>query len=128
MPKIYTVWNFSIFLPLWFYVKSILADFRRLKTAISTILEFLKLWFFGNFWHFLMWNIKNSKFRTAQIILPSKLLRSVCIWGTVFFPVYVWMRMIFFFFHTVLFAIFQATRIIRSPACGTTSVWRACLT
>ena len=30
--------NVAIFLPLWFYVKSILADFWRSKTAVLTIL------------------------------------------------------------------------------------------
>ena len=40
--------NLAIILPFWFYVKSILADFRRSKTAILTILEALNL-YFGDF-------------------------------------------------------------------------------
>ena len=40
--------NFRIFLSLWFYVKSILADFRRSKTAILTILEALNFDFWKN--------------------------------------------------------------------------------
>ena len=38
--------NLAIFLPQWFYVKSILADFRRSKTAVLAILG-LWILFFG---------------------------------------------------------------------------------
>ena len=41
--------NLAIFLSLWFYVKSILADFWRSKTTISTILEALNFDFLKNF-------------------------------------------------------------------------------
>ena len=37
------------FLQLWFYVKSILVDFRRSKTAVLTILEALNFDFWKNF-------------------------------------------------------------------------------
>ena len=40
---------FAIFLPIWFYVKSILVDFRRSKTAILTILKVLNFDFWKNF-------------------------------------------------------------------------------
>ena len=66
MPKIYTVWNFSIFLPLWFYVKSIVADFRRSKTAVLTILEAMTFDFWKNF---MLENVKNSqKFNKLQMV------------------------------------------------------------
>ena len=41
--------NLVIFMPLWFYVKSILADFRKLKTGVLTILVALKSDFWKNF-------------------------------------------------------------------------------
>ena len=40
--------NLAIFLSLWFYVKSILAEFRRSKNAILTILEALDFDFWKN--------------------------------------------------------------------------------
>ena len=47
--------NLAFFLPLWFYVKSIFADFRGSKTVISTILEALNL----IFWEFHTWKFQN---------------------------------------------------------------------
>ena len=67
-PEIIQCGNLAIDL-LWFYVKSIVADFRRLTTLILTILEALNFDFFGKISH---WNVstipKNSKFRAAQIV------------------------------------------------------------
>ena len=40
--------NLAIFLPLWFYVKSILADFQTSETVISTISGALNLIFGKN--------------------------------------------------------------------------------
>jgi len=46
--------NLAIFLPLWFYVKSILTDFRSSKPAILTIQDALNL----IFWYFHIWDSK----------------------------------------------------------------------
>ena len=63
-----TVWNLAIFLTLWFYVKSILADFRMSKTVVLTILEGLKFELLG-ISHLKMSKVsKNSKFRAAQML------------------------------------------------------------
>ena len=60
--------NVAIFVPLALYVKSILANFRRSKTAILTILVGLNF----DFWekiHFKMSKItKKSKFRAAKMV------------------------------------------------------------
>ena len=57
--------NLSILLPLWFYVKSILADFWWSKTAIWTILEALNFEFYENFTNE---NVKNSNLRAAKMV------------------------------------------------------------
>ena len=49
------IWKSAIFLPFWFYVKSILVDFRRSKTATLTVLNALKFNFGRNF------PLKNAK-------------------------------------------------------------------
>ena len=58
----------EIFLPLWFYVKSILADFRRSKTAVFISLKALNF----DFWKILFLKTskvsKNSKFRAARMV------------------------------------------------------------
>ena len=41
--------NLAIFLPLWFKVKSIFADFSWSKTVVLTILEGLNFWIYGHF-------------------------------------------------------------------------------
>ena len=73
MPKLcnipkYTVWKFKILLPLWLYAKWILANFRRLKTAISTILAALKFNFCGISHLKMSIFSKNLKFRTAKVV------------------------------------------------------------
>ena len=50
--------NLRFFLPLRFYVKLILADFRRSETAILTIFEALIFNFFETF---IFENVKNSQ-------------------------------------------------------------------
>ena len=52
----YTVLKFTISLLLWFYMKSILADFKRSKTTVLTILKALMFYFFrhGN----VVWNCR----------------------------------------------------------------------
>ena len=50
--------NLPIIMPLWFYVKSIFADFRRSKTAILTILKALNFVFWKNF---ILGNVKSSQ-------------------------------------------------------------------
>ena len=58
--------NLAIFVPIWFYVKSILSGFRWLKTAVLTI---LRLCFFRNNSHLKVSKVpKNSKFRVAQML------------------------------------------------------------
>ena len=90
-------WNLAIFLPFWFYVKSILDDFMRFKIAIVTILKALNLIFrkipkFQNSellkwskWQFLtFWNhqkLISRKIRMARKFLP-------------FYTVFVWQNMI----------------------------------
>ena len=58
--------NLAIFLSVWFYVKSILADFRRSKTAVLTILEAMNF----EFWQFFtLENVKSvqkSKIQTCS--------------------------------------------------------------
>ena len=55
------LWNLAIFMLIWFYVKSNLADFRGSKPVKSTILEALNFDFFGNF---TLENVKNiQKFK-----------------------------------------------------------------
>ena len=63
--KFHSVEYLAIFLPLWFYVKSILAHFRRSKTAVWTILKTLN----SNFWkNYTLENVKSSpKFIAAQM-------------------------------------------------------------
>ena len=58
--------NLIIFLPLRFYVKSILAHFRRLQTALVTILEDLIF----NYWKsFVLANVKDfQNFRAGKMI------------------------------------------------------------
>ena len=63
--------NLAIFLPLWFYVKSLLADFRRSKTTNATILRLLILIFFG-ISRFKMSNIsKSAKLRPVHMVKMS---------------------------------------------------------
>ena len=50
--------NLAIMLWLWFYVKSILADFRRSRTAVLTIMEALNFDFWKNF---TLENVKSSQ-------------------------------------------------------------------
>ena len=59
--------NFAIFLPFLFYVKSILADFRRSKVAILIILEALNIEFF-----------QNSKFIAAKMVKMAIFGASKC--------------------------------------------------
>ena len=55
----------AIFLPLSFYVKSILADFRLPKTAVLEALNFD----FGKISHFKILKVfNNSKFRGVQMV------------------------------------------------------------
>ena len=68
VPNLAQCGNLAIFLPLWFYEKSILADFRRLKTVTLTILEAFSFDFLV-ISHLKMSKIsKNSKFRHAQMV------------------------------------------------------------
>ena len=53
---------------LTFYVKSILVDFRRSKTAVETILEALNFDFWKNFTVEILKVLKNSKFRAALLV------------------------------------------------------------
>ena len=61
--------NFRIFLSLWFYVKSILADFRRSKTVIVPISAALNLKYLGTFDIF-KWEIPKN-----QNLKPTKCLK-----------------------------------------------------
>ena len=58
----------AIVLPLWFHVKSIIADFRMSKTANKTILEALNF----DIWKFFTLEMskisKNLKFRATQMV------------------------------------------------------------
>ena len=58
----------AIFLALWFYVKSILADFRRSKTANLTILEALNFDFWKYFTLGFSKILKNWKSRAVQMV------------------------------------------------------------
>ena len=60
--------NLAIFLQLWFYVKSILADFRWSKTAILTILAVLFLTFWAIFDIFKCGISKKSWFKASKIV------------------------------------------------------------
>ena len=60
--------KFSNFLPLWFYVKSILADFKNSKTAILPVLKALNLIVGKNFTLGNDQICKNSKFSAAQMV------------------------------------------------------------
>ena len=60
--------NLKIFLPLWFYVKSILADFRRSKTVVLTILQALNFDFWKNLTLEMSKVPKNSIFKAAQLV------------------------------------------------------------
>ena len=60
--------NLPILLPLWFYVKSISADFWRPKIAILNILAALNFW---HFWHF--WSFQVKKCPKNQNAKPPKL-------------------------------------------------------
>ena len=54
----WAAYRVAMILPFWFYVKSILADFRRSKTDILTILEALNF----DFWKsYTLENVKNSQ-------------------------------------------------------------------
>ena len=65
------VWKFSTFLPLWFFVKSFWAGYRRSKPAISTIFESLNL----DFWEFHTLEYQkikqNSKIIAAKMVMGS---------------------------------------------------------
>ena len=61
----------GIFLQLHFYVKSILTDFRRSKSAILTILEALNFDFWKNFTLENVLRSKNQKFRAALMVKMS---------------------------------------------------------
>ena len=52
--------TFAIFLALWFFVKSILADFRRSKIAVGTILK-ARILVFEKMSHLKMSKIQNSE-------------------------------------------------------------------
>ena len=58
--------NFRIFLPLWFYVKLVLADFRRSETAVLTIWTTLNFYFLKNFTLENVRISKNSKFKRVK--------------------------------------------------------------
>ena len=70
IPWNWTMWRLGISLPLWFYVKSILADFKRSKTVILT-------WFLEKISHLQI--SKNSKFRAVRMVKIAvfDLLKSV---------------------------------------------------
>ena len=59
--------SIEIFLPFWFYVKSILAVLSRLNSAILTILKALNFNFLGISHLKMSKNPKNSKIRAAQM-------------------------------------------------------------
>jgi len=61
-------WPFSNFPATMFYVKSILADFRRSKAVISTILEALNFDFFEISYSIKSKVSKNSKLRAVQMV------------------------------------------------------------
>ena len=61
--------SLAIFLPLWFYVKSILAYFRRSKIAIWKNLEALIF----HFWEFHTW--KCSKLLTKSLLRSPKMVK-----------------------------------------------------
>ena len=63
--------NWGITLPLWFYVKSILADLRRSKTAVLTILEALNFDFWKKISHFKSQNFPT--FQNSELLKWSKL-------------------------------------------------------
>ena len=61
--------NLAIFLPLWIYMKSIFADFRRLRIAVVTILSALNFDFQKNFTLENVQKFQNWwKFRVAQMV------------------------------------------------------------
>ena len=53
--------NFRHFLPLSFYVKSILVEFRVSKTFILRISAALIFVFLGNCWHFQIWHFAKNQ-------------------------------------------------------------------
>ena len=60
--------NLTIFLPLWFQVKSILAYFKRSKTTVLTILTAYNFYFW-KISHLKRLKVaKTSKFRAAQMV------------------------------------------------------------
>ena len=61
--------NLAIFLPLWFYVKSILVDFKRTKKSRFNNFEGFEFWFLEKFptWKCQKFP-KNSKFIAAQMV------------------------------------------------------------
>ena len=60
--------NLAIFIPLWFYVKSIVTDYWMAKTPILTILAALSIETWESFWHFQEWNFKKSNFKAYKIV------------------------------------------------------------
>ena len=63
--------NLANFLPLWFHVKSNLADFRRSKTAVFNNFEGFRFWSLEKF-H--TWIVKSvSKFSAAQMVTMAGL-------------------------------------------------------
>ena len=63
-----TLWKFNNFLPLWFYMKSILAELRGSKTIILTILVALNFDILGISCLKKSKISKSSKCRAAQIV------------------------------------------------------------
>ena len=60
--------NLAIFLPLWFYVKSVLTDFRRSKPVVLTVFEALNFDFWKKFTLINFQMSENLKFRAAQMV------------------------------------------------------------
>ena len=65
------------FLPLWFYVKSILS-FLSPKNCHFDHFSSSEFWSFGNFWPFQEWNFQESKFKTFKIVKMSVFILMKC--------------------------------------------------